>query len=170
MRKMSSVDSREYEEREFFMSSQRATIRDDVGQAFVELALVLPIFVVLLVGAAELGRLVYASIEVSNAARAGVAYGAQNHNTASDSAGIQAAATQDGPNLTSLQAVATQSCSCSDGTAITCANAGTTCLSPGRIIEVVQVTTSADVDTIFHLPAIPNTVTLRGQAIMRVEQ
>jgi Flp pilus assembly protein TadG len=145
-------------------------IRNDGGQAFVELAFVLPIFFILAIGAAELGRLAYASIEVSNAARAAVAYGAQNHSTASDNAGIQAAALQDGPNVTSLQAVATQVCTCSNGTVITCANAGTTCVSPARIIESVQVNTSAVVDTLIHLPALPNTFTLRGQATMRVEQ
>ena len=148
----------------------RSSIRDTVGQAFVELALVLPIFFLLLVGAAELGRLAYASIEVSNAARAGVAYAAQNHITASDTAGIQLATTQDAPNLTGVSATATPSCSCSDGTVITCANAGTTCLSPARIIEYVQVNTSASVNTAFHYPGIPNTLTLHGQAIMRVEQ
>ena len=118
--------------------SHRSSIRDDKGQAFVELALVLPIFILLLVGAAEVGRIAFASIEVSNAARAGVSYGAQNHATASDTSGIQTAATQDGPDLTDLLAVATQACSCSSGTAITCANAGTLCLSPNRIIEYVR--------------------------------
>jgi Flp pilus assembly protein TadG len=148
----------------------RAAIRSESGQAFVELALVLPIFLLLLVGAAELGRIAYASIEVSNAARAGAAYGAQSHITASDPVGIQLAATQDAPDITSISATATQSCSCSDGTAITCANAATSCISPARIIEYVQVNTTAPVNTLFHLPGIPNSITLNGQAIMRVEQ
>jgi len=152
------------------MCSQRNAIRDDRGQAFVELALVLPIFILLLVGAAEVGRIAFAAIEVSNAARAGVSYGAQNHATASDSSGIETAATQDGPDLTDLKAVATQACTCSSGTAITCANAGTNCLAPNRIIEYVQVQTSAVVGTVFKFPGIPSSITLRGYAMMRVEQ
>jgi Flp pilus assembly protein TadG len=152
------------------MDSHRNGIRDDRGQAFVELALVLPIFILLMIGAAEIGRIACASIEVSNAARAGVSYGAQNHSTASDSLGIQAAATQDGPDLTNLTAVVTQACTCSSGTAITCANAGTNCLSPNRIVEYVQVQTTAVVGTVFKLPAIPNSIALNGYAIMRVEQ
>jgi Flp pilus assembly protein TadG len=153
------------------MTAHRAAICGDTGQAFVELALVLPIFVLLLLGAAELGRLAYASIAVANAARAGVAYGAQNHITAHDVGGIQTAATQDAPNITSMATPAVaQACSCSSGVAITCANAGTNCLSPNRIIEYVRVNTSASVDTVFHFPGIPNTVTLQGQAIMRVQQ
>jgi Flp pilus assembly protein TadG len=152
------------------MFVHHTTIRDGIGQAFVELALVLPIFILLLVGAAEVGRLAYASIEVSNAARAGVAYGSQNHTTASDTANIQLAAAKDAPNITTLTAIATQVCSCSNGTSITCANAGTTCVGPAHIIEYVQVTTSAPVNTLFHFPGIASTVTFRGYAIMRVEQ
>ena len=155
-----------------------ATIRsprdvpNDVGQAFVELALILPVLVLLILGAAEVGRLAYASIEVSNSARAGVAYGAQNHITASDTQGIQRAATNDSTNIagTATPSV-TLSCSCSSGTAITCANAGTQCVSPARIIEYVQVITSATVNTAFHyFPGLPATVTLHGRAIMRVAQ
>jgi Flp pilus assembly protein TadG len=170
MEKMTPVSSPE------FMNSKsltlpNTTIRDDIGQAFVELALVLPIYILLLVGAAEVGRLVYASIEVSNAARAGVAYGSQNHITASDTPNIQLAATKEASNITSLSTpVVSQSCACSNGTSITCANAGTTCTSPAHIIEYVQVQTSASVDTMFKFPGIPSSITLRGFANMRVEQ
>src|SRR5271156_1139727 len=114
-------------ERRFRNITHHVATRNDHGQAFVELALVLPIFLLLLVGVAELGHLAYASIEVSNAARAGVAYGAQSHITASDPAGIQLAATQDSPNITGITASVAQACSCSNGIAITCANAGTMC-------------------------------------------
>jgi Flp pilus assembly protein TadG len=170
MKNMTKASFHDFRERRIGMIARRAAIRSDMGQSFIELALVLPVFILLIVGAAELGRLAYASIEVSNAARAGVAYGAQNHITASDNRGIQLAATMDTPKVTSLIATATQSCSCSDGTAITCANAATKCVSPARIIEYVQVNTHADVDTLFHFPGIASTVTLGGQAIMRVEQ
>jgi Flp pilus assembly protein TadG len=172
MKKMIEINLGESSEPEGLKLMDRATVRNDMGQAFVELALILPIFILLLVGAAEVGRIAYASIEVSNAARAGVAYGAQNQATASDFAGIQQAAQNDvAPILTSMATpVVVLSCSCSNGTAITCANAGTSCVSPARTIESVQVNTSAVIDTVFHLPAIPNSITLRGQAIMRVGQ
>jgi Flp pilus assembly protein TadG len=152
------------------ISSGGAPLGCDIGQAFVELALVLPIFVILLLGVAEVGRLAYASIEVSNAARAGASYAAQNHITASNSLDINNAAKQDAPEISGIAATATQLCSCTNGTVITCANAGVRCISPGRIIESVQVNTSASVNTLFHLPGIPNQVTLTGQAIMMVEQ
>ena len=61
---------------------------NQTGQALVELSLTLPILFLLLMGAAEFGTLAYSAIEVANAARAGVAYGAQSHVTAADSTGM----------------------------------------------------------------------------------
>lgn len=156
----------------------RRDLYGDTGQAFVELALVLPIFILLLVGIAEVGRLAYASIEVSNAARAGVAYAAQSHTTAQDATNIQLAATQDAPNVSSLTATTSQSCACESsagamGASVACtaiSTAAGSCPSPSRIVLYVQVTTSAPVNTIFHFPGIPNSVTLRGFASMRAEQ
>jgi Flp pilus assembly protein TadG len=156
----------------------RRDLREDKGQAFVELALVLPIFILLLVGIVEVGRLAYATIEVSNAARAGVAYAAQNHTTAQDSTNIQLAATQDAPDVTSLTAATSQSCACESsagsmgafGSCTAISTAAGSCPSPSRIVLYVQVTTTAPVATVFHFPGIPSTVTLRGFASTRVEQ
>jgi Flp pilus assembly protein TadG len=152
----------------------------DKGQAFVELALVLPVFMMLLVGVVVVGRLAYASIEVSNAARAGAAYAAQTSTTAADSTNITLAAKQDGSNIISsdLTVTPTYSCSCESNTGTiaslnSCSSADanlTTCGGTSRIVVVVQVNTSAPVGTLFHLPGIPSTVTLRGQAIMKVQQ
>jgi Flp pilus assembly protein TadG len=168
-------------ERTISMIVRRMAIRGDAGQSFVELALVLPIFVLLLVGAAEFGRLAYFGIEVSNAARAGVAYGAQNHITASDNAGMQLAATNDGANVVGLAAscsgtsvnglCATSShfCSCSGAGTSTCSTGDCTG-SGNRILEFVQVNTTAVVDPLIYLPGLPRSYTLNGQAVMRVEQ
>ena len=146
----------------------RRAYADACGQAFVELALLMPIFTLMLVGAAEFARLAYASIEVSNAARAGVQYGAQTPLTAANIAGMKTAATSDAPDVTNLAATASDFCTCSNGTAITCTNAATTCTA--RIIEYVQVNTSASVNPTFHIPGLPSTYTLQGTAVMRVEQ
>src|ERR1700730_1139318 len=133
----------------------RCDLCQDKGQAFVELALVLPIFILLMVGVAEVGRLAYASIEVSNAARAGVAYAAQSQTTAADINNIKNAAKADAPEIASLTATPSYSCSCesSTGTITAFANCSntvtnlTTCPSPSRIVVDVQITTTAHVDT-----------------------
>jgi Flp pilus assembly protein TadG len=182
MTNMTKTNLRDFRQQTINRIVRRAGVSSDIGQSFVELALVLPIFVVLLVGAAEFGRLAYFSIEVSNAARAGVAYGAQNHVTASDNPGMQLAATNDGSNVVGLAAscggtsvnglcaTASHFCSCSGGGSSTCQS--TDCATPAdnRILEFVQVNTTAVVDPLFYVPGLPRTYTLNGQAIMRVEQ
>lgn len=148
-------------------SAHRRLIRIEHGQALVELALTMPLLALLLLGAAEVGRLAYASIETANAARAGVQYGAQNHITASDYQGMETAALDDGPNVSGLAAAATNFCGCANGAASTCA-AGD--CAGSRIIEYVQVNTSATFDPLIYCPGLPKTFNLNGQAIMRVWQ
>jgi Flp pilus assembly protein TadG len=146
--------------------------RDDPGQALIELAMALPIVAALLIGIVEYGRFVYMDIEVANAARAGVQYGAQSRITAQDATGIQNAATSDGYNVTGLAATALYQCACSSGGGGTLQScSGLSCSGSGnRAVGFVQVNTTAIVHPIFHYPGISNTVTLHGQAIMRVEQ
>lgn len=152
-------------------SKLRVANRGNRGQALVELALIFPIFILLLVGAAEFSRLAYDAIEVSNAARAGVAYGAQSHITASDTTGIQLAATQDAPNVSGITATASNFCTCSsNGATLACSTSLNTCVSPDRVIEYVQVNTTATAGPLFNYPGLKHTFTLSGQAIMRVEQ
>jgi len=149
-------------------------LRRDAGNALIELAFVLPVFVLIVIGAAELGRLAYISIEVSDAARAAVAYGAQNHVTAIDNTGMINAAKYDAQNITDLAVSPSYSCYCYNGTttsSVACSSAASSCVSGSDQIMVnVQVKTSALVNTIFHFPGIPSTFTLNGLAVMTVEQ
>jgi Flp pilus assembly protein TadG len=158
-------------------------LRCENGSAFVELALVVPVFTLLLLGAAEFGRLAYASIEVSNAARAGVAFGAQNHADASNAAEMEAVAVLDGANVSTITANAGP-CLCPSTSATTAVPACSTAFfsgTPGPVsftcpssdtttTEYVQVNTQATVSTLFHYPGIPSSYTLYGTATMTVEQ
>ena len=153
-----------------------ATGRKDAGQALLELALVMPFLLLLLIGGLEFGKIAFGSIEVANAAAAGALYGAQNHATASDTAGIRQAAQNDAANLNLarpiLTVTPTTSCACQTGTiptVISCAST-TGCVTPSRVIQWVSVDTTATVDPLFHYPGFPNTVTLQGHATMRVQQ
>ena len=123
--------------------TRRRCVRDESGQALIELALGMTILTALLLGAGEFGRLAYASIEVSNAAHAGAMYGALTHTSASDNSGMQTAATQDAPDVPNITVTSSHFCVCSNGTASTCA--ATDC-STSRILESVQVNTSAVID------------------------
>jgi hypothetical protein len=127
----------------------------------------------LLVGTVDLGRLAYMSIEVSNAARAGVQYGQQNSSTWSDTTGMQMAATNDAPDLVganngNLTAVASYWCQCADGTNVmpNCSPAVASCANTHRV-NYVKVVTSATYKAWFPCPGIPSTTNLTSQAVMR---
>ena len=126
------------------------TARREDAQSLVELALVVPLFILLLVGSAEFARFAWAAVLTSNAARAGAAWGAVNiANAANATGGIQAAAAADSVNLTGLTtATPIISCVCSDGTAIPagqCSTALSYCVSPAIITNSVTVNTSSTV-------------------------
>ena len=148
--------------------------RRDAGQAFVEIALTLPVLIALLVGAAEFARVAYVAIEVSNAAKAAVAYGAQSPTTVSDTTGIQNAAILDAgdlsPALTTSNVTVSTSGVCSSGAA--CTGANSTCTNtdcqtnPGDHIEtVLRVGTSYNFSPVIHVPGLPTSYTLHGSAV-----
>ncbi|HEY2019162.1 MAG TPA: TadE family protein [Bryobacteraceae bacterium] len=170
--------------------------RSDRGSAIAELAYVLPLLSLVLIGAAELGRIAYFAIEVSNAARAGAAYGAQNSGTAATQnstaeSAITTAALDDAPELAKVAtsftatAVTVEDCETvnSNSGAVTenpsppvpypmvtpCATSTTTGVT-NTIVNYVQVTTQATVKTMLKYPGIPTSFTLNGFAQMRVIQ
>jgi Flp pilus assembly protein TadG len=171
----------------------RLQFRDNCGAALVELALTTPLFVLLLMGAVEMGRLAYFSIEVANAARAGASFGAVNRGNAVEFANIQNAARNDAPDLSNLVATPGYSCVCetidnstkpamtSFNPSITSSPATTSCnsavinactvssgTSTQKVIYFVSVSTQADVDPIVHVPGLPTVYTLRGFSALRV--
>src|SRR3984885_15780075 len=95
---------------------QSAQLVRERGQSLVELAFVVPLLLLLLIGIIEIGRFAFYSIVVSNAARAGAQYGAQSLATAADTAGIATAAKNDGQGGTGLTVTSSQLCGCSGAT------------------------------------------------------
>jgi Flp pilus assembly protein TadG len=162
--------------RSFTAALRRLSIRSESGDSLVEMALLLPILTMLLLGTVDLGRLSYMSIEVSNAARAGVQYGQQNSTTWSNVTAMQTAATNDAADLVgvtqgNLTAVATYWCQCSDGTSVTpnCFPSTPSCATTHRV-DYVKVVTTATYKPWFSCPGIPSSTTLTSQAVMRAGQ
>lgn len=136
----------------------------DSGQSLIEAAISIPLLLTILIGAAEFARFAYASIEVANAAKAAVQYGAQNGITSGDGAGIQTAATNEAANLAGVTATPSMSYICSDGSAYSDA---TQC--PSAFVETtLTVNTSATYNPLIHLPGFPGSMTLTGRAIQKV--
>jgi Flp pilus assembly protein TadG len=142
------------------------------GQALIEVAIVAPVFFLLLMGSAELARIAYMAIEVANAARAAAQYASQNAGTMSDnqnnnatSNGTAAAASNDAYNMTSLATTATIGYTCSDGTsAATSSTALPSCASGAVALPYVTVTTSAVFNPLIHIPGLPSSFTLSSSA------
>src|SRR2546422_612491 len=62
------------------------------GSAIVELTLLVPLFLLMLLGTMDFARVFYAALSVSLAAGAGVQYGAQDNGKSRDYGGMQRAA------------------------------------------------------------------------------
>ena len=144
------------------------------GQSLLELALTLPLFLLLLLGTVEFAQFAWVSILASSAARAGASYGSQNSVTASDADGIRAAAANDSTNLSGLTTTPTLVCYCSSATSTTIAcPAGTdtdltNCPSPNIVLKYVQVNTTVTVTPAISYPGLWGNFTANGTSIMEV--
>ena len=142
----------------------------DRGQSLAEVAMITPLLLLLLVGTIEIGRFAYYSIEVANAARAAVQYGAQSLADSQDTLGIQTAATNDAPDISGLGVTPATSCACSNtpGSPVLCATAPVVCLPPATSVVFLEVDTTKAITPLFSYPGFPSTFTANGKAIMRV--
>jgi Flp pilus assembly protein TadG len=141
-------------------------LQDNRAQSLIELAFAFPIFIMLLFGAAEYGRLCYVGIEVTNAAHAGAQYGSQNRGTASDSAGIISTSINEAANMANLSVTPQQICAATYSDTPTTAN----CTTGAPAIVYLQVNTQATVASLFNSYGFGGSYTLHGQAIERVRQ
>lgn len=170
-------DSRSHHSAGDFLRGTK-TQRPQSGQTLLEVALLLPLLLLLLLGVVEMGRYAYISILVGNAARAGAAYGSEGLLESVDTGNIQAAADQDFQNngqlVSSLTVSSTTSCGCDSGGTITSA-ACTTAVNPaagtcttGHWVVMVSVTASGTFNSLFNYPGIPSSLTVSRTATMRV--
>lgn len=162
--------------------------RDNRGSALLELALTAPLFVSMMMGGVELGRLAYFAIEVENSARAGASYGSVNYGNAFSSAGqadTEQAAKNDAPDISGLTVNTPLTyCVCetiTGGTpsfsSVQACNSATITSCKGEssttqyyVIDYVKVDTQSTIDPLIHLPGLPKTYTLVGSSRLRVLQ
>lgn len=145
-------------------------IRSEEGQALVETCFSTSFFLLFLLGAADLARGAYQAIEVANAAKAAVQYGAQNTASASSKSAIQAAASSDAADVSGLSTNVSLTGACSDGTS--CSGVGGTCkatdCSSSHIENVLTVDTAATYSPMLKIPGLPTNYTLHGRAVQKV--
>ena len=139
-------------------------LADAEGASFVELALVLPLFLVMLIPVVDLGRGFYAAIEVASAAHAGAMYGVENP---SDTSGMVQAAKAGASNLTNVDASAAYGCECSDGSS-PIASCTSTPSCTYNYVTYVDVTVTSPYRTVFGYPGLPSSMNITREVRLRV--
>lgn len=142
----------------------RSSLMGSEGGSFVELALILPLFVLILVPVVDIGRAIYMSIEVASAAQAGAAYGIQNP---TDVSGMQTASTNGASNLSGATASATYGCECSDGTSSS-ESCVTTPTCTYNYVNYVDVVATVPYTTTFSYPGMPSSMNISREVRLRV--
>ncbi|SRR5581483_8242139 len=154
-----------------FRGLSRSFILDpQVGGALIETAVAVPILSLFLLGVSEFGMASYEAIEVSNAAKAGVQYGTSSVAASTDTTGIGTAAQNDASNITLGTTTVARSYNCSDGTSPTGTYPNLACLSGAAIETILTVQTQASFNPPIHIPGMPSTLTIHGQAAQKVMQ
>jgi len=150
-------------------------LRGDGGQALLETALTLPLLALMLLGSFEFSRVAYASIEVTNAARAAAQYGAMNGGGFLDTDGMLAAANADAGNLSGLSWVSgypSVACSCSGTTQDASCPSGKSpsgCAS-SQLLVTVSVQMKYQMSSVLKVPGFPTSYTVYGVASQGVLQ
>jgi len=141
------------------------------GQSMVEMAFVLPIFLVLVMGVIDFSWGLKSWISVTNAAREAARYGAVNCASANDSADL------DGDDDFDADDVEQRGIDTATGLGLTTADVEVDDCTPGASGESVVVSIDYDYDLITPLGGlmsmfgggIPNSITLNSNADMRIE-
>jgi Flp pilus assembly protein TadG len=175
------------ENRHRFRRMLSLLLRSQRGSALVESALTVPVVLLMLLGAVEMGDFAYRATEMSNAARAATQYAAMNGGgfadcngtfaggTCGSTSGMFKAARNDAPRAyttcTNFTVSTSNSCVCS-GSNSACTSSGTaySCASgSGAPVINVTVNTSAQCSPITRIPNLfTGALTLRGFAMQEV--
>lgn len=140
----------------------------EAGGAAVELAVVLPILVLIAIGIADYARVFATGITIASAAKAGAQYGAQNTATSGDTADIHNAARQEGQEVAPIVVTSNRICRCPGSeNGVDCITGS--CGSYGVPRVFVSVTASKSVAMLFNYPGLPSTIPVRRTATIRVQ-
>ena len=147
----------------------RRGARSEAGSALVELAVALPLLVLVLLGTTDFARVFYTAIELTNAARAGAQYGASSlvRSDPAYSPSMQTTAVA-AVNITGVTATATRTCACApdNGASFTAVACTTTCAAGQHLVVHVTVTAAKTFSTIAAFPGIPSSIALTRTATM----
>lgn len=140
--------------------------RSEEGGAMVELAVILPVLILISIGVMDYGRVYFTSIAVANAARAGAEWGARTPANSVDQANIQNFAMLDGAEAGTITVTSNTYCKCG-GTTVTCATTSDCGGGYGKPAVYVEVTASKTVALLLKYPGLPASVNISRTATFR---
>jgi len=147
--------------------------REERGNAFIEFGLISLIMIPLFFGVIDYSRVFYYAMIAQGAARAGTQFAAFQAPNQANTSAITAAATADATNLPSAQnftVTPSYWCICSNATSnsdtILCTSS---CGSNVSMYVYSQVNTQLTFNTFFQYPALPTSITVKGQSVIRVQ-
>jgi len=138
------------------------------GNSLIETALVLPVLLLLLAGAVDIGRSFRAAMVVNAAAQTGAVYGIHSP---TDVAGMVVAAKTDTSTFITVTSTATYGCECPGGgvTAIAACSSEPSC-DPLNSVYYVEVDTAATYTPMIPWPGIPATIPLTAKVRLRASR
>lgn len=145
----------------------RAMRRTESGSALVELAVALPLLVLLAIGAADFGRVFYTGIAVANAARAAAEFGAAEVQNFQDTSIVNQVGRDEAAEIAPVLVTSEQFCRCPDGTTPACDGS---CPEPFTWTEVfVKAYAQKTITLLMPYPGLPQTLTFRDSAVFRAQ-
>lgn len=140
------------------------------GVAALEFAVVAPVLLFFVAEAFSLGSLMWAKMQVQNAARAGAIYAATRSVDTTSLDRVVAGATRLGAEVKAMPA-ATESCGCPDESkGVVAAACNSQCASGAKAGQYVTVFTQTTYSVPFPLPGLGTQVKLTGTATTRTNR
>lgn len=150
-----------------FIKTLSSLRQSRIGAATVEVALALPVLLLLGLGAITWGDTMIRNTQLANAVRSGAQYAVVRKPVGGDVSGIIDAVNSTAPTDTTGTRNVSVSlfCRCPDGTSVACDG---TCTSGGDRESFVSVSLAEEYPRIVRLPGMSNRIKLSQQAIVRL--
>ena len=141
-------------------------LRSRSGGAALELAVVMPVLILIAIGVMDYGRVFFTSVAVSNAARAGAEWGAQGNAEAMQQANIENFAKLDGAEASPITVTSQTICRCG-ATTVGCTSTCSGGYGAPRVF--VEVTASKSVTLLLPYPGLPSSISISRTATFRAQ-
>ena len=149
-----------------FLKNLPGLIREESGNVVVDLALIMSVFVLLMLGGYDISRMAIETHELEQVARSGAQYALLGPTKAQDTDTIISEAQEAaGDYADEITVTATTFCECPEGPMDNCTD---TCVDGSTSDMFVSVMVTRPFIFLFNLPTIFGSYTISGSAEMRV--